>query len=79
VLDVLELRGRDFARRIGGVALCAAAAMLASFAVHLAGTGLPAGLRFAAATAVMLVGFAALLARYQKITVRSVARSLRGS
>ena len=79
VLDVLDLRGRDFARRIGGVALCAAPAMLASYAVHLAGAGLPAGLRFAASTAVMLVGFAALLARYQKITVRSVARSLRGS
>lgn len=79
VLDVLELRARDFARRIGGVVLCAAAAILASYAVHLAGAGLPAGLRFAASTAVMLVGFAALLARYQKITIGSVARSLRGS
>jgi len=79
VLDVLELRARDFARRIGGVPLCAAAAMLASYAVHLGGAGLPAGLRFAASTAVMLVGFAALLARFQKITIGSVARSLRGS
>jgi O-antigen/teichoic acid export membrane protein len=79
VLNVLELRGRDFVRRIAGIPLCAAAAAAASYAVHLAGAPLPAGLRFAASSAVMLGGFAALLARYQKITLGSVIRSLRGS
>lgn len=79
VLDVLELRAREFARRIGGIALCAAAAGLVSWAVHLAAAGLPAILRVAASASVMLAGFAALLARFQGITPRSVVRSLRGS
>jgi O-antigen/teichoic acid export membrane protein len=78
-LQVLELRAREFARRIGGVPLCALPACLASYAVHAVSGGLPAALRFAVSSAVMLGGFAALLARYQGITVRSVVRSLRGS
>lgn len=78
-LNVLGVRGLEFARRIRGIALCALPACAASFVVHLASGGLPAGIRFAASTAVMLGGFAFLLARYQDITVRSVVRSLRGS
>ena len=79
VLNVLELRWFEFVRRIGGIPLCAMVAILASFAVHLAAAGLPGGIRFALASAVMLGGFAALLARYQGITLRSVVRSLKGS
>jgi O-antigen/teichoic acid export membrane protein len=79
VLHVLELRGRDFARRIMGIPLCAAVAVAASWLVHLATADLSAGVRFAASAVVMLGVFAALLARYQSITVRSVVRSLRGS
>jgi NADH:ubiquinone oxidoreductase subunit 4 (subunit M) len=79
VLDVLEIGAREFVRRIGGIALCAVAAGLVSFGVHLASTGLPGVIRFASSSAVMLIAFAALLARYQSITLRSVVRSLRGS
>ncbi len=78
-LHVLSLRARDFVRRIGGIPLCAAAPLVASYAVHLAAADLHAGVRFTAATAVMVGGFGLLLGRYQGITLRSVVRSLRGS
>lgn len=78
-LNVLELRTADFVRRIIGIPLCAAPAVVLSLAVHLACGGMPASVRFAASTAVMLGAFVALLARFQGITVRSVVRSLRGS
>jgi O-antigen/teichoic acid export membrane protein len=78
-LQVLELPSREFARRVGGIPLCALPACALSYAVHVATAGFHPGIQFAASTAVMLGGFAALLARFQGITVRSVVRSLRGS
>lgn len=75
---VLEMRVTDLLRRVTGIAACAAVATLASLVVHLALGAAPASLRFAAAAAVLLVTFFALLGRFEGITPRSVARSLRG-
>lgn len=78
-LDVLDVGAREFLGRITGIPLCALVATVLSWAVHLACGGLPPAVRFAASSAVMLGAFAALLARFQGITVGSVVRSLRGS
>jgi O-antigen/teichoic acid export membrane protein len=75
---VLEMRIADLLRRVAGIAACAAAATIASLAVHLALTAAPASARFAAAASVLVLVFFALLARFEGITLRSVARSLRG-
>ena len=76
---VLEMRIAQLLRRVGGIAVSAAAATGLSFAVHvvLAGVLPPAG-RLGAAASVLLVAFFALMARFEGITPRSVARSLRG-
>jgi O-antigen/teichoic acid export membrane protein len=75
---VLEMRISDLLRRIVGIAGSAAAATVLSLVVHLALAGAAVPLRFAAAGSVLLVAFFALLARFEGITIRSVARSLRG-
>ena len=56
------------------------AATAASLVVHLAlaVSAAPASLRFAASASVLVLTFFALLARFERITPRSVARSLRG-
>jgi teichuronic acid exporter len=76
----LEMRIGDLLRRVSGIALCAAVATAASLVVHLAlaASAAPASLRFAAAATVLVLTFFALLARFERITPRSVARSLRG-
>jgi O-antigen/teichoic acid export membrane protein len=77
---VLEMRIADLLRRVAGIAACAAAATALSLAVHiaLALASAPALVRFGAAAIVLLVSFSVLLARFEGITLRSVARSLRG-
>lgn len=76
----LEMRIVDLLRRVSGIAICAAAATAASLVVHLAlaVSAAPASLRFAASASVLVLTFFALLARFERITPRSVARSLRG-
>jgi len=74
---VLEMKITDLLRRVAGIAACAGAATGASLLVHLALSAAPGSVRFGAAAAVLLVTFFALLARFERITPRSVARSLR--
>ena len=74
---VLEMRITDLLRRVAGIAACAGAATGVSLLVHLALSAAPGSARFAAAATVLLVTFFALLARFEGITLRSVARSLR--
>ena len=77
---VLQMRMSDLLRRVAGIAACAGAATLLSLAIHLAlaATATPAAVRFAVAASVLLLAYFALLARYEHITPRSIARSLRG-
>jgi O-antigen/teichoic acid export membrane protein len=75
---VLEMRIADLLRRVAGIAACAGAATGASLAVHLVLSAAPASVRFAAAATVLVLAFFGLLARFERITPRSVARSLRG-
>ena len=78
-LTLLELPAVEFVRRIIGIPLCGAAAMLVSWAAARAAGSLPGAAQFVLASAVMIAGFFGLLARFQGITPRSVVRSLRGS
>lgn len=77
-VDVLELRLADLLARLRGIAACAVAACALSLGGHLLLAGVPASVRFAASATIMLVGFFALLARFEGITPRSIGRSLRG-
>jgi O-antigen/teichoic acid export membrane protein len=77
-LATLEITLGDLARRLVGIPLSAAIATLASLVTSLALSSAPGLLRFSAATAVLIVAFFALLARFEGITPRSIARSLRG-
>lgn len=77
-LDVLELGGLAYLRRVSGVLLCALAAGAAAVGAHRALAGLSAGLRLGATTAVILVVFFGTLARWQGVTPRAIARALRG-
>ena len=61
-----------------GIPLSAAIATVASLVTSLALSSAPGLVRFSAATAVLIVAFIALLARFEGITPRSIARSLRG-
>lgn len=74
---VLEMKVVDLLRRVAGIAACAGAATGISLLVHLTLVAAPSSARLGAAASVLLLVFFALLARFEGITPRSVARSLR--
>jgi len=75
-LTRIEVSAWAFLRRIGGVPLCVAAAMLAGAAVRPLLHDVSAGLRLAAISGVTVVVVLFLLAYFQGISVRTIARSL---
>ena len=78
-VSVLELRVTVLLGRLKNIVLCAVGAIALSGAVSMVLSGVPALARFLGASAVMVLAFGWLLARFEGLTPRSVVRALRGS
>jgi O-antigen/teichoic acid export membrane protein len=77
-LAVLDMKARTLLARVGGIAGLAALAACGAAIVDYLARPLPLVARLLLVLATMLVGFGLLLARFERITPRSVARALRG-
>lgn len=76
-LGVLEISARALLARLVGIAVCAAVATGAAAAVGWAAADLPVVARVVVETVAMLGTFLVLLARFEGISPRSVARAMR--
>ena len=74
----LELRFRDFLRRVVGIPICMGVAMAAGEGVRRLLIDLGPGLRFGMVTAVMLIIMGLLLAYTQGISLKSVSKAMKG-
>jgi O-antigen/teichoic acid export membrane protein len=78
-LGRIELGWGRYLRRVIAIPVCAAAAMVPAYLAHRLLRDARPGLRLAVDALVLLVAFAVLLWRVTGISMRSAARSLRGS
>jgi hypothetical protein len=72
------VRLASYLRSVAGVVVCGAGAAAGAIAVHAVLPGPPIG-RLVAVAAVIVAIYAGLLARIERITPRSILRTVRGS